>query len=188
MPMKVTVRETELPGVLELETPILRDDRGYFTELYSQLGFEAAGLPLAFRQDNLSLSARGTLRGLHYQLDPHGMGKLVRAVSGAIFDVAVDLRKGSPSFGRWVGRELSAENGRALWVPVGFAHGFIALSQEALVLYKCTSVLAPEAERALSYRDPTVGIVWPAEPTLISPKDRAAPLLDQAEYNFVYRA
>lgn len=186
--MKVSVRETELPGVLEVETPIMRDERGYFTELYSQLGFEAAGLPLVFRQDNLSLSARGTLRGLHYQLEPHGMGKLVRVVHGAIFDVAVDLRRGSPSFGRWIGRELSAENGRALWIPVGFAHGFLALGDESLVLYKCTTTYAPEAERSVSYRDPRVGVAWPTEPTRISPKDLGAPLLDHADYNFVYGA
>jgi dTDP-4-dehydrorhamnose 3,5-epimerase len=188
MPMKVTVRETELPGVLEIETGIIRDDRGYFTELYSELGFEAAGLRLAFRQDNLSLSRRGTLRGLHYQLEPHGMGKLVRVVSGSVFDVAVDLRRGSPSFGRWVGRELSADNGRALFIPVGFAHGFLALRDDSLVLYKCTSVHAPEAERAVSYRDPALAIAWPAEPTLVSPKDAAAPSLAEAEYNFVHGA
>src|SRR4026207_1733028 len=118
MPMPITVRETELPGVLELEVAIARDDRGYFTEIHSEVEFAKAGLDLAFRQDNVSLSARGTLRGMHYQLEPHGMGKLVRALRGAIFDVAIDLRQGSPTFGKWVGRELSATNGRALWVPV----------------------------------------------------------------------
>src|SRR5688500_6784716 len=107
MPMPINVRETELPGVLELEVPIARDDRGYFIEVYSEVEFEKAGLKVAFRQDNVSSSARGTLRGMHYQLEPHGMGKLVRVLRGAIFDVAVDLRRGSPSFGRWVARELT---------------------------------------------------------------------------------
>jgi dTDP-4-dehydrorhamnose 3,5-epimerase len=186
MPMPVKVRETELSGVLELETPIARDERGYFTELYNQVSFATAGLIIDFRQDNLSLSGRGTLRGMHYQVEPHGMAKLVRVVRGAIFDVAIDLRRGSPTFGGWVGRELSADNGRALWVPIGFAHGFLALEEESLVLYKCTNVHTPEAERALSYRDPAVGVRWPMEPTRISAKDLAAPPLDQAEHNFVY--
>jgi dTDP-4-dehydrorhamnose 3,5-epimerase len=186
MPMPITVRETELPGVLELEVAIARDDRGYFTEIHSEVEFAKAGLKLAFRQDNVSLSARGTLRGMHYQLEPHGMGKLVRALRGAIFDVAVDLRQGSPTFGKWVGRELTASNGRALWVPVGFAHGFLALEDETLVLYKCTNVHTPEAERSLSYRDAAVAVKWPVEPTRISPKDLDAPALAKAEHNFVY--
>jgi dTDP-4-dehydrorhamnose 3,5-epimerase len=186
MPMPITVRETELPGVLELEVAIARDDRGYFTEIHSEVEFAKAGLKLGFRQDNVSLSARGTLRGMHYQLEPHGMGKLVRTLRGAIFDVAVDLRQGSPTFGKWVGRELTAANGRALWVPVGFAHGFLALEDETLVLYKCTSVHTPAAERSLSYRDGAVGINWPLEPIRISPKDLEAPPLAQAEHNFVY--
>ena len=185
MPMPIKVKETELPGVLELEAAIVRDNRGYFSELYSEVEFRKAGLTLEFRQDNISLSARGTLRGMHYQIEPHSMGKLVRALQGSIFDVAVDLRQGSPTFGKWVGRELSAANGRALWVPVGFAHGFLAL-EETLVLYKCTGVHAPEAERALSFRDPAIAISWPIEPTRISPKDLDAPLLGQAEHNFVY--
>ena len=188
MPMPINVRETELPGVLELEVPIARDDRGYFIEVYSEVEFEKAGLKVAFRQDNVSSSARGTLRGMHYQLEPHGMGKLVRVLRGAIFDVAVDLRRGSPSFGRWVARELTATNGRALWVPVGFAHGFLALEEETLVLYKCTAVHTPQAERAVNYRDPSIAILWPFEPTRISPKDLEAPLLAQAEHNFVHRA
>jgi dTDP-4-dehydrorhamnose 3,5-epimerase len=184
MPMPVKVHETELAGVLEVESGLIRDERGFFAELHSQTMFEAAGLPARFVQDNLSLSKRGTLRGLHYQLEPHGMGKLVRALTGAIFDVAVDLRRGSSSFGRWVGRELTAENRRALWVPVGFAHGFVALEDDTLVLYKCTSIHTPEAERAVNYGDPAIGIRWPIAPTLVSPKDAVAPLLGAAEHNF----
>jgi dTDP-4-dehydrorhamnose 3,5-epimerase len=115
------------------------------------------------------------------------MGKLVRTLRGAIFDALVDLRRGSPTFGKWVGRELSASNGRALWVPPGFAHGFLALEDETLVVYKCTNVHTPQAERSLSYRDPSIAIRWPIEATRISPKDLEAPLLAQAEHNFVYR-
>jgi dTDP-4-dehydrorhamnose 3,5-epimerase len=150
--------------------------------------FAAAGLRETFVQDNLSASRKGTLRGLHYQLASGGcgMGKLVRAVRGSIFDVAVDLRRGSPSFGKWVGQTLSAENGLALWVPIGFAHGFLSLEDDAVVLYTCTSTHAPEAERSLRYSDPDVGIRWPFPPTLMSPKDEAAPLLDAAEFDFTY--
>ena len=137
-------------------------------------------------QDNLSESKRGTIRGLHYQLEPKGMGKLVRAIRGSVFDVAVDLRRGSPWFGKWVGRTLSAENGLSLWVPVGFAHGFLALEDDTLVLYKCTATHAPEAERAVSYADPAIGIAWPFTPTLVTPKDDAAPKLAAADFNFQY--
>ncbi|HEO70526.1 MAG TPA: dTDP-4-dehydrorhamnose 3,5-epimerase, partial [Candidatus Hydrogenedentes bacterium] len=136
--------------------------------------------------DNLSLSAKGTLRGMHYQIEPHAMGKLVRAITGAVFDVAVDLRRGSPTFGKWVGRMLSEGNPAAMWVPPGFAHGFVALEDHTLVYYKCTRLYAPQAERSLSYADPEVGIEWPMQPTVISPKDAEAPLLREADYNFTY--
>ncbi len=186
MPMKVTFVETELPGVLEVHTQIARDARGFFTEAYSKSAWEDAGFQEDFIQDNLSHSAKGTLRGLHYQLDPHGIGKLVRVLSGSIYDVAVDLRKGSPTFGKWVGRELSAENRMALWVPVGFAHGFLALEDNSLVLYKCTGSHAPAAERSLLYHDGSVGIEWPLEPSIVSEKDAVAPTLAEAEYNFTF--
>jgi dTDP-4-dehydrorhamnose 3,5-epimerase len=186
MPMPVEFKETEIPDVLVVETGRFDDDRGFFTETYSLPMWEAGGFDGIFVQDNLSESCRGTLRGMHYQLSGHGMGKLVRVVSGSIFDVAVDLRKGSPSFGKWVGRELSAENGLALWVPVGFAHGFVALEDSSLVWYKCTGAHAPQAERSLRYNDSSVAIDWPIEPTVISAKDAEAPLLDEAEYDFVY--
>jgi len=188
MPMPVKIVKTEIPDVLVVETGAVRDDRGFFSETYSSKMFEAAGFRETFLQDNLSGSKRGTLRGMHYQLEPHGMGKLVRVVSGSIFDVAVDLRRGSPSFGKWVGRVLSAENRLSFWIPSGFAHGFIALEDGSLVLYKCTNVHTPEAERALHYADPTIGIEWPFEPTLVAAKDAAAPPLDRAEYNFEYAA
>lgn len=185
MSMPVEFRETEIPEVLEIETRQFGDERGFFTEAYSLPVWKEAGFDEVFVQDNLSQSRKGTLRGMHYQLAAHGMGKLVRAVTGSIFDVAVDLRKGSATFGKWAGRTLSAENGLSMWVPVGFAHGFIALEDDSLVLYKCTGSYAPQAERSLRYDDPTVSIDWPLEPTCVSPKDAEAPLLADAEYDFV---
>lgn len=184
--MPVEIEPTEIEDVLVVRTKVARDDRGFFSETHSKTMFREAGLDEEFVQDNLSGSKKGTLRGLHYQIEPNAMGKLVRAITGSIFDVAVDLRKGSPTFGKWVGRTLSAENRLALWVPVGFAHGFVALEDNTLVLYKCTAIHAPEAERAINYADRTIGIDWPLEPTLVSPKDAAAPPLAEAEHNFVY--
>lgn len=185
MPVKVT--PTEIPDVLVVQTGLARDNRGYFTEVFVAPSFESAGVKGAFVQDNVSCSKRGTLRGMHYQLEPRAMGKLVRVFGGAIFDVVVDLRRGSPWFGKWVGRTLSAENGLSLWIPAGFAHGFLALEDDTLVLYKCTDTHAPEAERAVHYADPAIGIEWPDSPGLVSPKDMAAPPLERAEYNFTYR-
>lgn len=186
MPMPVEFMQTEIAGVLVVKTGQFDDDRGFFTETYSRPTWKAGGFTETFVQDNLSRSRKGTLRGMHYQLSARGMGKLVRVVHGAVFDVAVDLRRRSPTFGRWVGRELSAENGLSLWVPVGFAHGFVALEDETLVWYKCTDSHAPEAERSLHWADPTVAVAWPLEPTIVSPKDAAAPRLDDAEYDFVH--
>lgn len=184
--MPVKLSRTELEGVLIVETLAIRDDRGFFSETYSKRMFDEAGFHETFLQDNLSESSKGVLRGLHYQLNPHAMGKLVRVLTGSVFDVAVDLRKGSPSFGKWVGRTLSAENRLAMWVPVGFAHGFIALEEKTLVTYKCTTTHTPEAERALLYSDPQIGIEWPIAPALVAEKDRLAPPLDKADYNFTY--
>lgn len=184
MPMPVKITPTELEGVKVVQTGTVRDHRGFFSETYSKEMFEAAGFGEVFVQDNLSESKKGTLRGLHYQLEPKGMGKLVRVIRGAVFDVAVDLRKKSPTFGKWVGQTLTADDGICLWIPAGFAHGFVALAEETLVLYKCTATHAPEAERAVNYADPAIGIVWPIPPTLVTPKDVAAPLLADAEYNF----
>jgi len=186
MPMSVEFTKTEIADVLVVKTGQFDDDRGFFTETYSAPVWKAGGFEEIFVQDNLSRSRKGTLRGMHYQLSARGMGKLVRVVHGAIFDVAVDLRRGSPTFGKWVGRKLSAENGLSLWVPVGFAHGFVALEDETLVWYKCTDSHAPEAERSLNYNDPTVAVRWPLVPTIISPKDEQAPLLADAEYDFVH--
>jgi dTDP-4-dehydrorhamnose 3,5-epimerase len=184
MPMPVSFEPTEIPAVLEVRTGRFDDERGFFSESYSSEMWARGGFKERFVQDNLSRSCRGTLRGMHYQLEPDGMGKLVRCVQGAVYDVAVDLRAGSPTYAQWVGRELSGENGLSLWVPVGFAHGFVALEDETLVHYKCTSMHAPASERALSYRDPDVAIEWPLTPSVISGKDEAAPLLSEVEANF----
>jgi len=179
--MKVT--PTALPEVLLLEPNCFGDERGFFLESFNQQQFDAAvGRPVTFVQDNHSRSTKGVLRGLHFQLPPHAQGKLVRVVSGAVFDVAVDVRAGSPTFGRWVGEELSADNKRMLWIPPGFAHGFLVLSDTADFLYKTTDYYAPQAEGCVRYDDPTVGITWPASdtPLQLSAKDREAPPLGAA--------
>ncbi len=184
MPMPIKLTSTPLDGVFLVESRVIADNRGYFTEIYSSMMWEEAGINVNFVQDNVSQSSRGVLRGMHYQLNPQAQGKLVRCLKGAIFDVAVDLRKSSPDFGRWFGHELSEQNGTAMWVPEGFAHGFIALN-DACVLYKCTSHHAPEYERSLSYKCPETNIQWPIEATIISPKDIDAPVLNAAEHNFI---
>jgi dTDP-4-dehydrorhamnose 3,5-epimerase len=186
--MPFAIRNTELPDILEIESPVHGDPRGFFTEIYNAGRWTEAGFPeRRFVQDNLSCSARGTLRGLHYQIDPHGQDKLVRCLRGKVYDVAVDIRRGSPHFGRWVGRTLTGDNGAALWVPSGFAHGFLVLEDDSLVLYKCTACYAPQAERSILWNDPAIGIVWPEQATSLSAKDAAAPTLAGADFNFVYQ-
>ena len=172
------VTPPEIPGVLVLEPRVFADDRGSFFESFNARAFaEAVGWEVAFVQDNQSTSRRHVLRGLHYQ-EPHPQGKLVRALAGTIFDVAADIRPGSPTFGHWVGVELSAENRRQLWVPEGLAHGFLVLSESAEVLYKTTDFYAPGCEKCLRWDDPTLAIQWPlAAPPVLSPRDAAAPLL-----------
>lgn len=168
---------TAIPEVLILEPKVFGDARGFFFESFNQKAFnEATGLDLDFVQDNHSRSAKGVLRGLHYQLPPHVQGKLVRVVRGAVFDVAVDIRQGSPTFGRWVGVELSEDNHRQLWIPPGFAHGFLTLSDSADFLYKTTDYYAPSHERCIAWNDPQIGIQWPdvGMPPLHSAKDQAA--------------
>ncbi len=175
------ITKTNIPEVVVLEPKVFGDERGFFLESYNQKRFEELGLGRNFVQDNHSRSARNVLRGLHYQLG-QPQGKLVRVVAGAIWDVAVDLRRGSPTFAQWVAEELSAENKRMLWVPEGFAHGFVVISDSADVLYKTTDFYAPSCERSLLWNDPQLGIPWPltGEP-LLSQKDRAGTLLSQAE-------
>jgi dTDP-4-dehydrorhamnose 3,5-epimerase len=175
---------TDIPEVLVLEPKVFGDDRGFFMESYNaRLFAKLTGCDAPMVQDNHSRSVRGVLRGLHYQLPPMAQGKLVRVVSGTVFDVAVDIRRSSPNFGRWVGVSLSAENKRQLWVPPGFAHGFYVTSEQAEVVYKVTQYYAPEQDRGIRWNDPRIAIHWPGldvEPAL-SAKDRDAPLLEQAE-------
>jgi len=180
--MPYTVTPTAIPDVLLLEPRVFSDDRGHFFESFNARDFrEATGLDVAFVQDNHSMSVQGVLRGLHYQIR-HPQGKLMRAVRGSVFDVAVDLRKSSPTFGRWAGAVLSAENRRQLWIPPGFAHGFLALSEAAEVLYKTTDYWYPEHERTLLWKDPVLGIAWPidGEPRL-APKDLEGKLFGEIE-------
>ena len=177
-----TAAGVPVQGPLLLTPRVFGDERGFFFESWNQQAFNAAAGDTAFVQDNHSRSSRGVLRGLHYQLPPHPQGKLVRCVLGEIFDVAVDIRRSSPTFGQWVGAVLSADNKQQLWVPAGFAHGFLTLSEQAEVLYKTTDFWSRECERAIRWDDPQLGIVWPlealagAEPQL-SEKDAVAPLL-----------
>jgi dTDP-4-dehydrorhamnose 3,5-epimerase len=172
------IEKTAIDGVLVLEPKVFGDARGFFMESYNQRLFEAAvGQPVVFVQDNQSRSSRGVLRGLHFQRSPHAQGKLVRVTQGAVFDVAVDIRPGSATFGRWFGAELSADNHRQMWIPPGLAHGFLVLSETADFLYKTTDYYAPQAEAALRWNDPDIGIAWPdaGVPPILSPKDAVAP-------------
>ncbi len=169
------VEDTDLPGVKLIHPRVFEDARGFFMETWHRARYREAGLP-DFVQDNLSCSKKGVLRGLHFQ-HPHPQGKLVQVLAGEIFDVAVDIRQGSPTFARWVGVVLSSKNRRQLYIPEGFAHGFCVLSEEALVAYKCTDVYHPEADRGLRWDDPDIGIAWPIEDPILSPKDAGAPRL-----------
>jgi dTDP-4-dehydrorhamnose 3,5-epimerase len=168
--------ETALPGVLILEPRVFRDDRGYFLETWNQARYATLGLPERFVQDNLSSSSRGVLRGLHYQ-HPNGQGKLVSVARGEVYDVAVDIRVDSPSFGEWVGVMLTDANHRSLYIPPGFAHGFVVLSEMAVFSYKCTEYYSPACEASILWNDPELGIVWPVGSPTLSPKDAAAPRL-----------
>lgn len=174
---------TAIPEVMILEPQVFRDARGFFMETFHEEKFAALGLPTRFVQDNHSASRRGVLRGLHYQIQ-QAQGKLVRVISGEVFDVAVDLRRSSPTFGQWVGEVLSAENHRMMWIPPGFAHGFLVLSGWAEVLYKTTDFYAPQWERTLLWNDPAVGVRWlipPGEQPLLSEKDQRGLPLSQCE-------
>ena len=184
--MPFRFKQLEIPDVILVEPVVFPDRRGFFMETYKRSEFEANGIPAAFVQDNLSRSVKGVLRGLHYQRPPKAQGKLVIVVQGCIFDVAVDLRQGSPTFGRWVGVELSSEEPRMLWVPEGFAHGFQALSEEALVLYKVTAEYAPELDAGVRWDDPDLAIPWPVKSPIISDKDAALPCLREITPEFVY--
>ncbi len=177
-----------IPDVKLIEPDVFGDNRGFFMETYRADLFKEAGIPTNFVQDNMSSSRKGVLRGLHFQKNPYSQGKLVRVVRGEVFDVAVDLRKGSPYFGKWVGDLLSEENKKSLYVPQGFAHGFCVVSEEAVFHYKCTEFYHPEAEGGLRYDDPTVNVEWPLPdlPKITSPKDEKAPFLENIDCNFTY--
>jgi len=177
-----------IPDLLLIEFDVHADARGYFVESYNRKAFHELGLAVEFIQDNISSSSRGTLRGLHYQLNPHAQGKLVRVTQGQVFDVAVDIRKGSPWYGRWVGVELSEENKKALYIPPGFAHGFYVQSERAQCMYKCTDLYAPQVDRGIIWNDADIGIAWPlAGELILSEKDKVRPRLCEADNNFEYR-
>jgi len=170
------VIESDLPGVLLIEPEVRGDARGYFMETWNVARYEQAGLSARFVQDNVSYSARGALRGLHFQ-NPNAQGKLVYVLQGEVFDVAVDIRVGSPTFGRWTGITLSGDNKRQMYIPEGFAHGFCVTSERALFAYKCTDFYNPEAEAGVLWNDPDIGIDWPVKLPILSDRDKNAPRL-----------
>lgn len=182
------VIETGIPGLVIIEPKVFEDDRGYFFESYQEEKLRAQGIKTRFVQDNQSKSSYGVIRGLHYQLDPNAQTKLVRCLEGVIYDVAVDVRKGSPTFGKWFGVELSADNKKQLYIPQGFAHGFSVLSQTAIVFYKCDNLYSPGSECGILYNDPDLSIDWKVEPTkaILSPKDKLLPPLKNANFNFTF--
>ena len=176
----------EIPDVVMIGPRVFSDERGFFTETYKYSEFAAFGITERFIQDNHSRSQKGVIRGLHYQNPLRAQGKLVRVVVGEVFDVAVDIRKGSPTYGRWVGVRLSADNMKMLYIPAGFAHGFLALSNVAEVLYKTTEEYSPKHEAGIVWSDTDIGIKWPVELPMLSPKDAIWPRLSEAVNGFVY--
>lgn len=173
------VEASPLPEVLVIEPRVFRDSRGFFLETFQQSRYEDIGVTAAFVQDNWSRSSRGTVRGLHFQ-EPDAQGKLVWVTQGSVFDVAVDVRRGSPRFGQWFGLELTATEPRQLWIPPGFAHGFCVTSDVADFFYKCTAPYTPTSERTVRWDDPAIGIRWPVDEPILSARDLAAPLLKDA--------
>jgi dTDP-4-dehydrorhamnose 3,5-epimerase len=184
--MPFIFQRTELPDVILIIPKVFEDERGFFIETFKKSDFEMNGIKFDFLQDNHSKSKKNVLRGLHYQLNPKPQGKLVRCIKGRIWDVCVDIRKGSPFFGKWFGCELSEENKHILWIPPSFAHGFVVLSEEAEVIYKATQEYYPELERGIIWNDPTININWPVKNPILSKKDASLPNLQEAENNFVY--
>lgn len=184
--MKIT--ETKLPGLIVIEPKVFEDSRGYFFESYHGDKYLEAGVVTSFVQSNESKSARGVVRGLHYQLEPFAQAKLVRVIQGLVYDVALDLRKDSPTFGQWFGIELDGESKKQLYIPRGFAHGFSVLSETAIFSYKCDCFYNRETERAIQALDPKLAIDWKVKKSeqIISEKDKVAPLFDDAEFNFQY--
>lgn len=186
--MPFEFKRSEIPEIVIIQPGFFEDGRGFFLETYKYSDFADAGIMEPFVQDNHSISERGVLRGLHYQKNPAAQGKLVRCIRGRIFDVAVDIRKGSPDFGRWVGIELSGDNHTMLYIPPAFAHGFLVLSASAEIIYKCTREYSPQNDRGIIWNDPDIGITWPVESPILSDKDKRHPGLRAADNNFEYRA
>ena len=184
--MPFEFKSFEIPGLVLVRPQVFGDDRGFFFELYKHSDFERGGIKGHLVQDNYSRSAKGVLRGLHYQMTPRAQGKLVMCTQGRIYDVAVDIRKGSPFYGKWMGVELTAENRSLLYVPPGFAHGFQVLSDIADVMYKCTDEYSPADDRGIIWNDPDINIAWPLNDPVLSGKDRIHPLLREADNNFTY--
>jgi dTDP-4-dehydrorhamnose 3,5-epimerase len=179
--MPFTFKTLYLPGVVLVTSQVFGDARGFFSETYKHSDFSGAGIKEYFVQDNHSRSAQYVLRGLHYQKSPMAQGKLVRCIRGRIFDVAVDIRKGSQTYGKWVGVELSEDNNQMLYIPSTFAHGFIALSHAAEIMYKCTREYSPEHDRGIIWDDPVINIDWPVKNPILSDKDKMLPLLKDAD-------
>jgi dTDP-4-dehydrorhamnose 3,5-epimerase len=183
--MPFTFTKLAIPEVVLVEPKVFGDDRGFFMETFKESEFKDHGIAGDFCQDNHSLSSKGVLRGLHFQLDPHAQGKLVRVIRGKVFDVAVDIRKGSPTYGKWVSEELSSKNKRMLWVPQGFAHGVLVLEDDTELLYKVSGAeYNPEKERCILWDDPSINIDWPLKEVLLSDKDKEAVELANVENNF----
>ena len=185
--MPFQFQRLNIPDVILVKPRAFQDGRGFFMETYKRSAFAANGIDGAFVQDNFSQSVHGVLRGLHYQASPSAQAKLVRVIRGRVFDVAVDIRRGSPTYGCWVGEILSAENRHMLYIPEGFAHGFCVLGDQALFSYKVTAEYDPAADRGIVWNDPDIGIEWPLAEPVLSTKDAALPLLKNAENNFVYQ-
>ena len=184
--MPFVFQKSEIPDVIYIEPAIYRDERGHFAELYKSAEFAQNGISKPFVQVNHSRSKKGVLRGMHYQNNPAAQGKLVNVTHGEIFDVAVDIRKGSPTFGRWVGRRLSADQRNMLYIPEGFAHGFCVLSETAEVTYYCTQAYSSQQEGGIIWNDPQLMISWPLSQPIVSDKDNRYPTLKQADHNFIY--
>jgi dTDP-4-dehydrorhamnose 3,5-epimerase len=183
---EMNVIATELPGLVVIEPKRFRDERGFFFESFNEASYAAAGLPSRFVQDNISYSERGVLRGLHYQLC-NPQGKLCSVLRGEVFDVAVDIRKGSPTFGKWFGASLSFENGRQIYIPPGFAHGFLVTGDCAVFHYKCTAFYDPKSEGSIAWNDLEIKIDWPRDDVCLSPKDSTAPRLAEVPESRLFR-
>ena len=185
--MSFQFQRLQIPDVISIQIQRNQDARGFFRETFKSSEFAVNGIPATFVQDNHSHSTRGVLRGLHYQRNPKAQGKLIIVIHGEIFDVAVDIRKGLPTYGKWVGQVLSAENGCMLYIPPGFAHGLCVLSEQADVVYKVTAEFAGECERGIAWNDPEIGIEWPMTNPILSSRDIQLPLLRDADNNFEYK-